>query len=867
MAFSDISRWAEIMEAQENEKKAYDEACEKCEAEAAELDRKEFEELDEEEIDVETFEMTEAEGKAELADVEEEDEEVDFEAYGVKAERDRQLDEADGREPLAAIAAALGKIASTANLAGEGTARLNESADAEISPNAADVMAALKDFYGKADPNVSYVGAATDGYHRKRVEPAAFSDGVLSLRTKDSAELLTVTEFLDQLVAVGASARKTTAIEFENGAARLTGAEVTVSRGGLRFFTFVGESTKGGHRFFDSEKAEEGRKAEEAGGDALKEAEEEVPPTEGAVQKTDEMKADPDYPLTDADWEEIDSLDSVADKVEAIKNLTGFDRLTGKARENVQADIDFLEGMAKQQEASEKWFKRAAAIQKASWQRELTPAEIKEFTDILNTKLDDFQKTVLLDIPFKEGYHEVFTTHVPKGSEQSGHGAFHGGEDAAERAAETGLDQGFTAENWLNVAEPMAPGEKIQVAFDPKYVSRSDRLADLAKDVRDVSRITKPYYRDMILKDRRLDAARKIAAGRGPEGSYVKGEPKRTLSKDAWKFVRDQVSQEDLDEIRAEVKAGAGTQAEKDFADWMFGDLRVTQKMNAALQGMGGDQSGETGAITQQGTKMQDFILAQLALYLNVAQEEANKMLGVYRAEGVVPGQSDPAGGAKYIRQDGQAANVRKKSEIEAGLANGTILPNPKSARMVREQLREVLFREILEEEGFTPASVASALGLDATPDPNGGVPEIKAAGQVIGFLLQKALVEMTPAEAQEFKDAFATYQTKGQVRKFRTHLTDEQNVEYQDILSRMRRDFDAVPEDQKRRFVVLDRIRRGDDPVQAQAYVDRRLEQLQGKPITTDNFVKIVGKNFLRGGSGNVTKDTITLGDATGER
>ena len=88
---------------------------------------------------------------------------------------------------LAAIAAALGKIASTANLAGEGTARLNESADAEISPNAADVMAALKDFYGKADPNVSYVGAATDGYYRKRVEPAAFSDGVLTLRTKDSA--------------------------------------------------------------------------------------------------------------------------------------------------------------------------------------------------------------------------------------------------------------------------------------------------------------------------------------------------------------------------------------------------------------------------------------------------------------------------------------------------------------------------------------------------------------------------------------------------------------------------------------------------------------------------------------------------------
>lgn len=163
MAFSDISRWAEIMEAQENEKKAYDEACEKCEAEAAELDRKEIEELDEEEIDVETFEMTEAEGKAELADVEEEDEEVDFEAYGVKAGRDRQLDEADGREPLAAIAAALGKIASTANLAGEGAARLNESADPEISPNAMDIMAALKDFYGKADPNISYVRAAIDG--------------------------------------------------------------------------------------------------------------------------------------------------------------------------------------------------------------------------------------------------------------------------------------------------------------------------------------------------------------------------------------------------------------------------------------------------------------------------------------------------------------------------------------------------------------------------------------------------------------------------------------------------------------------------------------------------------------------------------
>lgn len=123
MAYRDIEMWRRIMEADEAEKKAYDEACERNAKEAAALDEKEFWECGQKEIDPRTMGFAECDEDDEIqeCDVEEGDEddleeEIDFSQY--------QLDEADLREPLTAASAALNRPASTADLAAQDSVRL-----------------------------------------------------------------------------------------------------------------------------------------------------------------------------------------------------------------------------------------------------------------------------------------------------------------------------------------------------------------------------------------------------------------------------------------------------------------------------------------------------------------------------------------------------------------------------------------------------------------------------------------------------------------------------------------------------------------------------------------------------------------------
>ena len=129
MAYSDIEAWRRIIEEQESEKAAYDEACEKNAAQAAELDEKDFWECGQKEIDPRTLGIEEEgpdDGLCEEFDSDGVDEDIDWSQY--------QLDEADLREPLTAVSTALDRPASTADLAAQDSVRLmTEAQDAETA--------------------------------------------------------------------------------------------------------------------------------------------------------------------------------------------------------------------------------------------------------------------------------------------------------------------------------------------------------------------------------------------------------------------------------------------------------------------------------------------------------------------------------------------------------------------------------------------------------------------------------------------------------------------------------------------------------------------------------------------------------------
>lgn len=80
MAYRDIEMWKQILEAEDQEKKAYDEACAKRKAEGKKLDEQEFWDCNQKEIDPKTMGMGEiaVSELPELADVDDVDEDIDF---------------------------------------------------------------------------------------------------------------------------------------------------------------------------------------------------------------------------------------------------------------------------------------------------------------------------------------------------------------------------------------------------------------------------------------------------------------------------------------------------------------------------------------------------------------------------------------------------------------------------------------------------------------------------------------------------------------------------------------------------------------------------------------------------------------------
>ena len=357
MAFNDIKAWREIMDAEEDEKLAYDAACAAAERRAAQAEPDEYAEIEQASVDPVTCACDCGNGGCVCLD-DLEDDEVDFSAYGI-SEADLGVGPADehyptardlAQEPLVRIPAAAGRPASDADLAAQDVVRLM-----------AEALKALKE-----------------------------------------------------------------------------------------------------------------KKAREQISEEIELEEEEDSP-EKVDDKIEQMAQNDDYPLSDADWAEINDQPSYQKKIDMIqaKIKDRWSSLSPEAKRQVRADVMDLRQAFIRSRWNEKRFKEALRLQQTSRKRALTKDEEKKFADIVKFDLDDAQREMLQKNLYANGFRiprEGFKTKVPASDAQSGNVTdHHKGEDAIERSNETGLDSEFDPEKYEYVPEPMAPGTEIPADFNPEY--------------------------------------------------------------------------------------------------------------------------------------------------------------------------------------------------------------------------------------------------------------------------------------------------------------------------------------------------------------------------------------------------------------
>lgn len=118
MAQKDIMRLAEMLKAEDADRKAWDTACENSAKLDCELAEHEYDSIETDKIDMNTFGTTECEKNFDsINDIEEAEDTVNFSAY--------DLDEADDREPISHALDPIGVKASTANLVGQDAAQIS----------------------------------------------------------------------------------------------------------------------------------------------------------------------------------------------------------------------------------------------------------------------------------------------------------------------------------------------------------------------------------------------------------------------------------------------------------------------------------------------------------------------------------------------------------------------------------------------------------------------------------------------------------------------------------------------------------------------------------------------------------------------
>ena len=121
------------------------------------------------------------------------------------------------------------------------------------------------------------------------------------------------------------------------------------------------------------------------------EIKEEEDSPEKVDDKIEQMAQNDDYPLSDADWAEINDQPSYQKKIDMIqaKIKDRWSSLSPEAKRQVRADVMDLRQEFIRSRWSEKRFKEALRLQQTSRKRALTKDEEKKFADIVKFDLDD----------------------------------------------------------------------------------------------------------------------------------------------------------------------------------------------------------------------------------------------------------------------------------------------------------------------------------------------------------------------------------------------------------------------------------------------------------------------------------------------
>ena len=355
------------------------------------------------------------------------------------------------------------------------------------------------------------------------------------------------------------------------------------------------------------------------------ELEEEEDSPEKVDDKIEQMSQNDDYPLSDADWAEINDQPSYQKKIDMIQaKIKGrWSSLSPEAKRQVRADVMDLRREFIRSRWSEKRFKEALSLQRASRTRALTPAEEKKFADIVKFDLDDAQRDRLQKNLYANRFRiprEGRRTRVPASDAQSGNVTdHHKGEDAVERSNETGLDSEFDPEKYEYVPEPMEPGTEIPADFNPEYgpdQTLGGRISDLEFSKKQLEKTQRDFAKG-IARD-------KFARTLPPEDEFYTEDPK------VWKKIIGALEPDEIQEITAELANELpGSKADNQrMLDYMFGGMKLTQTAMGAQAGYGADQKGRTGGLTQQGDKLMNLLLFALASHLNICQDPIDLVVG-----------------------------------------------------------------------------------------------------------------------------------------------------------------------------------------------------------------------------------------------
>lgn len=716
MAFNDIKNWAMLLESEELEREAWDKACEDAASAAAEADRDETDGCEVDQISMEdfgdSFLTTRALDKAET----DYDETIDFSSYDLdEPEKEpAKLDEADQRELLTRIAAALERVAGTANLAAQDTVVLNET-PAEDDDLFDDMVAEALE------------GADAEG------------------KTEDDYAEMSAEEFKKIL-----------------------------------------------------DKMPDGTP------DAVKDA------------VADVYKVAEDYPINDAAPEILSQL-SLPEQIDVVKKFMKNPALSKQALDNLKDDLSNMEDELRKTTAENLYMKRALYIQNKSFKEKgVSKDEENEFRELLG-KLDDYQKSVLLGMPYRNGYaghgeQRVFLN--PEYLKYNRPGAVKRGdaddddEPVDKDLAALGIAGGgytFDPEKvGTYVAEPLEPGY-YTFQFDPGRESPTGRLrnAELMRDRLEKEGWIKDYYENNIKPE---IAAGVVAQNDGAAEGDVADQDVVQFTKMIRKMPKTE-----QDKLRDEMKAEAQTDDERAMIDAIFSGKAAYPDFKDlnAIAGIATDQKGGTGAGTQWADKHVNLRLLIMCEFLNIDAEDVALM-------------------RKFLRG------------------------NTKEARDTRAQIRNRMLKEIVEELQDDAAKLVPVYGVDGRL-PRGDVRTEKTQfDKFVNVLLGIVLEHATPEEKEQIRGMYDDFQKNSQVRKWKSFLSNDENREYQKLIAKQRDNGADMTDDEQVRMMQLDLMRRGRPADEARKTAEEILAADDPEAVAKAKGASIdLMKSFLRGGSG----------------